>query len=122
MSNRLAVVSLAAAIALAPAQSGALDASSGESCGAASWYGGRFAGRRTANGERMDPNAMTAAHRTFPFGTMVRVTYRGRSVTVRVNDRGPFTGGRVLDLTEAAADRLGYRRRGVARVCYAVVR
>jgi len=77
--------------------------------GIASWYGREFAGRRTASGERFDPGQLTAAHRTLPFGSMVRVTHvgSGRSVVVRINDRGPFTGGRVIDVSEAAAHTLG---------------
>jgi len=86
--------------------------------GVASWYGKAFAGRRTASGERFDPAAFTAAHPTLPFGSMVRVTNlaNGRSVMVRVNDRGPFVRGRVLDCSEAAARQLGFRSRGVAQV------
>lgn len=86
--------------------------------GPASWYGPGFQGRRTANGERFDQNAMTAAHRTLPFGTKVKVTCRntGRSVTVRINDRGPFTGGRVIDLSRAAASQIGLVNRGVGAV------
>jgi rare lipoprotein A len=77
----------------------------------ASYYGFE-SGRHTASGERFDPNAMTAAHRTLPFGTLLRVTYRGRSVVVRINDRGPFVrkGGRFtrdIDLSQGAARRIG---------------
>jgi rare lipoprotein A len=71
-----------------------------------SFYG-RESGPRTASGERFDPAANTAAHRTLPFGTMVRVTYQGRSVVVRINDRGPFVKGRDIDLSEGAARRIG---------------
>jgi len=87
-------------------------------CGGASWY--NMPGKKTANGERMNPNAMTAAHKTLRFGTKVRVTNKrnGRSVIVRINDRGPFTKGRVLDLSKAAASKLGYINRGHTRVCY----
>ncbi|TMM50190.1 septal ring lytic transglycosylase RlpA family protein [Qipengyuania marisflavi] len=82
--------------------------------GVASYYGRRFHGRRTANGERFDMNAMTAAHRTLPFGTMVRVTNprNGKSVVVRINDRGPFHGNLVLDVSRAAATQLGMIARG----------
>ena len=75
-------------------------------------------GRRTANGESFDPEGMTAAHRTLPFGTKVRVVHpgTGREVVVRINDRGPFTGGRVIDLAQGAARHLGLLRSGVARV------
>ena len=74
--------------------------------GHASWY---QHGRRTANGEAFNPNGMTAAHRSLPFGTRVRVVNQktGRSVVVRINDRGPFIGGRVIDLARGAARRLG---------------
>ncbi len=73
--------------------------------GQASWYGGQHHGGPTASGERFNKNALTAAHRTFPFGTRVRVTNlrNGRSVVVRINDRGPYGRGRVIDLSEAAA-------------------
>lgn len=91
--------------------------------GLASWYGPGFAGRTTSNGEVFDPSAMTAAHRTLPFGTRVLVTNleTGASVEVRINDRGPFKAGRVIDLSRAAADRIGMLRSGVARVSVEVV-
>ena len=77
--------------------------------GQASFYASRFHGRRTASGERYNHQAMTVAHRSLPFGTVLRVTNErnGRSITVRVNDRGPFIRGRILDLSGAAARRLG---------------
>jgi rare lipoprotein A len=77
--------------------------------GAASWYGPGFHGRKTANGERFNAHAMTAAHRSLPFGTKVRVVNErtGRSVVVRINDRGPFHGGRIIDLAQAPARALG---------------
>lgn len=86
--------------------------------GMASWYGPGFHGRRSASGEVFDQNAMTAAHRTLPFGTQVRVTNlsNGRQVVVRINDRGPFSGGRVIDLSAAAASSIGLRSSGVGRV------
>ena len=86
--------------------------------GMASWYGGAFHGRKTASGERFNQNAMTCAHRTARFGTHLRVTdlRTGRSITCRVNDRGPFAGGRIVDLSKAAAVRLGIIGRGTARV------
>lgn len=92
--------------------------------GVASYYGRRFHGRRTANGERFNMRAMTAAHRTLPFGTKVRVTNprNGRSVIVRVNDRGPFIRGRSIDLSRAAAEKIGMISRGHARVKMEVVR
>lgn len=82
----------------------------------ASWYGHHWAGRHTASGERFNPHALTAASRTLPLGTHVRVSYQERSVVVRINDRGPRVRGRGLDLSEAAANTLGMRHRGVARV------
>jgi rare lipoprotein A len=84
----------------------------------ASWYGPGFIGRLTASGERYTAQEMTAAHRVLPFGTLVRVTHlqNGRSVVVRINDRGPFLKGRVIDLSQAAAKRLGMIHSGIARV------
>ncbi|MGB2924160.1 MAG: septal ring lytic transglycosylase RlpA family protein [Limnothrix sp.] len=86
--------------------------------GHASWYGPGFHGRRTANGERFNQNAMTAAHKTLPFGTRVRVTntYNGRSVVVRINDRGPFIRGRLIDLSKGSAQQIGLVSSGVANV------
>ena len=84
--------------------------------GQASWYGPGFHGRRTASGETFNTGEMTAAHRTLPFGTRVRVTNErtGRSTVVRINDRGPFAHGRVIDLSQAAARAVGMS--GVASV------
>lgn len=92
--------------------------------GEASWYGEPYHGRRTASGEVYDMYEMTAAHKTLPFGTRLRVTRRdgdGRSVEVRVNDRGPFVRGRIVDLSYAAAKRIGLDRDGIARVELEVV-
>lgn len=90
--------------------------------GMASWYGAKFAGHRTASGERFDPSDLTAAHRTLPFGTRVRVTDAdGDSVIVRINDRGPFAHSRVIDLSRAAADELGLTGRGSGKVRLAVL-
>jgi rare lipoprotein A len=77
--------------------------------GLASWYGGKFHRRRTASGELFDMRALTAAHPTLPFGSLVcvRSTVNGRTVVVRINDRGPHTGNRVIDLSRAAAEELG---------------
>lgn len=77
--------------------------------GRASWYGLAFHGRKTASGEKFDMNALTAAHPTLPFGTrvLVRNPANGRSVTVRINDRGPYSGGRIIDLSFAAARAIG---------------
>ena len=100
--------------ALAPA---AVEAKS--SCGIASYYGPGFHGRTTASGERFDSQAMTFAHRTMPFGTKIRVTNQdnGRSIIVRGNDRGPFYGSRIIDLSEAAFSRIASRGQGLANVC-----
>ena len=105
------------AILLALAPSSARAASPVEEGGAA-FYADRFEGRRTASGERYSARAMTCAHRSHPFGAILEVTdiSTGRSVRVRVNDRGPFTKGRVVDLSKAAARELGILRQGVARV------
>jgi rare lipoprotein A len=86
--------------------------------GMASFYGPGFEGKLTANGERFDQARLTAAHRTLPFGTCLRVlnVANGRQVEVRVNDRGPYAAGRILDLSAAAAQRLGMLASGVARV------
>jgi rare lipoprotein A len=86
----------------------------------ASWYGPHYHGRLTASGEVFDMNQLTAAHRELPFGTRLQVTCpeNGRSVLVRINDRGPFIAGRDLDLSLAAARRLGIDKQGLARVQY----
>jgi rare lipoprotein A len=89
--------------------------------GVASWYGAEFAGRRTASGERFDPAEYTAAHRTLPFGSRVKVSRGDRSVIVRINDRGPFHGNRVIDLSRAAADELGLVRAGRGEVTLALL-
>ncbi|QDG79422.1 septal ring lytic transglycosylase RlpA family protein [Labrenzia sp. PHM005] len=84
-------------------------------CGKASWY--KLRGK-TASGEPADPQGLTAAHRKLPFGTLATVTNlaNGRSVTVRINDRGPFAKGRVIDVTQAAAVKLGFVQQGITRV------
>lgn len=81
----------------------------------ASWYGTE-SGSRTANGEHFDGSSYTAAHRTLPFGTKLRVTYQGKSVVVRVNDRGPGIKSRQLDLAHAAARKIGLTKVGVGKV------
>ena len=92
--------------------------------GMASWYGPGFHGNLTANGEWFNQNALTAAHPSLPFGTWVRVTNlnNGRSVVVRINDRGPFIEGRVIDLSTAAAEVIGIINSGVAPVDIEVLR
>ena len=91
--------------------------------GVASRYSDRFQGRRTANGERYDKRSYTAAHKTLPFGTQVKVTNKRnkRSVVVRINDRGPHIKGRVLDLSDVAAREIGCHRAGLAYVSAVVV-
>jgi rare lipoprotein A len=91
--------------------------------GVASYYGERFDGRRTASGARFDMHALTAAHRSLPFGTRVAVTNKanGRSVDVIINDRGPFVGGRSIDLSKAAAREIGMLGSGTAPVRLEVV-
>lgn len=86
--------------------------------GFASFYGKSFQGRRTASGLPFDPGAATAAHRSLPFGTSVRITNldNGRSVTATINDRGPYVGGRIVDVSQALARQLGFVRAGMARV------
>jgi rare lipoprotein A len=86
-------------------------------CGDASWYA--LAGNRTASGEIMNPSAMTAAHRRLAFGTRVKVTNQnnGRELVVTINDRGPFIGGRIIDVSKAAARELGFQQAGTANVC-----
>lgn len=86
--------------------------------GIASWYGPTFHGRRTANGETFDMNRVSAAHPTLPLGTRVKVTNldNGRSTILRINDRGPFVDRRLIDLSRRAAEILGFRREGLARV------
>lgn len=81
--------------------------------GLASWYA---EGKQTANGERFNPDGLTCAHRSLPFGTLLRVSYNGRSAVCRVNDRGPFIRGRVLDLSRGTARALGMIGAGVVRV------
>jgi rare lipoprotein A len=100
--------------AAAPTESPGAEFASGR----ASWYGPRFHGKRTANGERFDMNALTAAHRTLPFGTLVRVrnTQNGREVIVRINDRGPQIRDRIIDLSKAAAAALDLLQAGEAPV------
>lgn len=120
--GRIAGATFAAGIIFAAADTPAFARNTGlgSASGMASYYGLRG---RTANGEHHNARAMTAAHRTLPFGTRVRVTNvsNGRSVIVRINDRGPFVRGRVIDVSTAAAEVLGFRSRGVAKVELAVI-
>ncbi len=106
---------LPAAVQAEPAETAGRTVQSGR----ASWYGPGFHGRRTASGETFNTNALTAAHRTLPFGTKVRVVNKntGKSVIVRINDRGPYAHGRVIDLSKASAQAIGLS--GVASVTLA---
>lgn len=92
--------------------------------GIASWYGPGFDGNLTANGEIYDMDGISAAHKTLPFGTVVRVVEldTGRSVIVRINDRGPFVEGRIIDLSKGAAEELGIVNKGITRVGLRIVR
>ncbi|WP_116288931.1 septal ring lytic transglycosylase RlpA family protein [Ensifer sp. LCM 4579] len=114
----------AAAAALFTVGMGLIPASetqaAGAGCGGASWYA---LTSKTASGERMNPSRLTAAHRSLKFGTKVQVTNKrnGKSVVVRINDRGPFIRGRVIDLSKAAASQIGMVRSGTASVCYQVI-
>ena len=115
MRIRVGVKTAAAAMFVAATLGGLQTASATSQTGVASWY---MMGQKTANGERFEPLHLTAAHRTLPFGTKVRVTNldTGRSVVVRINDRGPFVGKRIIDLSLGAADVIGMTEQGVAKV------
>lgn len=120
-TRRLAVVVVAVAGLLLGGCSAARPAmrpGAAEWVATASWYGPKYDGRPTASGEIYDMNGLTAAHRSLPFGTRLRVTYpsTGKSVVVKVNDRGPFVRGRELDLSYGAAQAIGLVQAGVARV------
>lgn len=101
-----------------------LDVTSYYQVGIASWYGEEFHGRRTSSGEIYNMYEMTAAHKSLPFGTQVLVVdlQTGRSVIVRINDRGPFIHGRIIDLSFAAAKKLGIVKKGTTRVGIKIVR
>ena len=130
-SNRILIVAVSLFIFMGCARSTAnlrtthaLKASRGESWdGVASWYGRKFHGRCTASGEVFDMRKYTAAHRTLPFGTSVRVTNlrNGRHTIVRINDRGPFVAGREIDLSYAAARDIGILDKGLEKVRLEVV-
>lgn len=89
-------------------------------CGLASFYGSE-SGSITANGENFNPMGMTAASKTLKLGTKIRVTYKGKSVIVRINDRGPYVRGRILDLAKGAALRIGLTKHGVGKICYITI-
>lgn len=113
MNLRIPFLIAAAVASLSPAPAQA------RQCGEASWYGPGLYGNRTSNGEVFRPGTNTAAHPYLPFGSWVKVVnqYNGRVATVRINDRGPFVGGRIIDIAHGAAGGLGLRDSGVARVC-----
>ncbi len=113
----IVTVAILATTTFAAAQDGG-DYDNHQLSGIASWYGGKFQGRLTANGEVFDTNQLTAAHRTLPFGTIVRVVNQtnDRVVVVRINDRGPFVDNRVIDLSRAAADIIELTSAGLAPV------
>jgi rare lipoprotein A len=117
-SNALAITAVVLGCALGAIPAAAEETKPTQS-GAASWYGPGFHGKRTANGETFNTNALTAAHKTLPFGTEVRVTNErtGKSVVVRINDRGPYAHGRMIDLSKAAAEAVGIS--GVGQVTLA---
>ena len=114
---------VAASLAFVAASGGAMEANAATYQGVASWYGKAHHGRKTASGERFNMNAMTAAHKSLPFGTKVKVTHKrsGRSVVVRINDRGPYHGNRVIDLSYAAAREIGLIRSGTGQVNLALL-
>jgi rare lipoprotein A len=114
--NKSAVIAAASAAALL-----AFVPAAYAQCGGASWYGPGFNGKRAASGEIFNENAMTAAHRSLPFGTVVEVTDQrtGKTVEVTINDRGPFHGQRIIDLSKGAAAALGFQARGTTSVCIA---
>jgi rare lipoprotein A len=118
------VLAQATAAASAPASAPAAAASAGAAeTGKIAWYGRKFAGRKTASGEAFNPEALTMAHKTLPFGTLVKVTNpkNNKSVTLRVNDRGPTQADRVGDVSYAAARKLGMLKSGVIEAELAVV-
>src|SRR5512135_76488 len=122
-AGAIAVLSVIAVIALIVPVPGALAPQQADSAppwtqsGRVSWYGPGFQGRRTASGEIFNTRALTMAHRSLPLGSHVRVTNldNGRSVVLRVNDRGPYVRGRIADLSRAAAAKLGFAKDGIAR-------
>ena len=115
------LIFLSASIALSAFAPAAVEAAS--SCGIASYYGPGFHGRTTANGERFNAYGLSAAHRSLPFGTMVKVTNQsnGKSITIRINDDGPHVPGRIIDLSEGAFARIASRGQGLANVCISKV-
>src|SRR5688572_14946380 len=125
MRSRVAILALMVVLAYGCATTQPQEPRPAETLqGVASWYGEEFAGRTTANGEIFDPSLLTAAHRTLPFGTVVDVTNpkTSQTVRVRVNDRGPYIGGRIIDLSYAAAKQIGLIEPGIGEVIFKIVR
>lgn len=118
MKRLLGACALLSLLAGCASQSGTVDPHGYDQTGMASYYGARHHGKRTASGERFDQHSLTAAHRQLPFGTRVKITNLGNndSVVVRINDRGPYTRGRLIDVSREAAEQLGMLRTGTARV------
>lgn len=112
--NKILIAMLLSLAMIAPVEA--------KQCGGASWYS--LPKNKTASGERMNPKAYTAAHKKLPFGTKLKVTNQrnGKSVIVRINDRGPFIRGRHLDLSKAAASSISMIRSGHAKVCYEIIK
>ena len=115
---RIVFALFAALLLSACASQGVVDPHGYRAEGQASWYGTKHHGRKTASGERFDQNQLTAAHRTLPFGSRVRVTnlHNDKSVLVRINDRGPYARSRLIDLSQKAAEQLDMLRAGVVPV------
>jgi rare lipoprotein A len=121
MINKRLIIVFFVVIYLAACHRKSMPSTSAKNCeqtGIASYYGGKFIGRPTANGEIFDATKLTAAHKILPFGTMVKVTNltNHKSVFVRINDRGPFVAGRIIDLSEAAAKKIDMIQAGVQKV------
>ncbi|MGB4075680.1 septal ring lytic transglycosylase RlpA family protein [Pseudomonas sp.] len=115
---RLLLIAIASLLLSACASQGQVDPDGYRAEGKASYYGARHHGNKTASGERFDQNALTAAHRNLPFGSLVRVTNlrNDKSVVVRINDRGPYSKGRIIDLSHKAAAQIDMLRAGVVPV------
>ncbi len=122
--SHLRIYLLFAALVLLSACSSQRTSTDAAVSGQASWYGAQHHGNKTASGERFNQNALTAAHRTLAFGSKVKVTntLNNKSVTVRINDRGPYSKGRIIDLSRAAAKKIDMINRGVAPVRIQVLR
>ena len=124
MRGHIAIALALLAAPFAAAQDGDVGIGTELGTGMASYYSREIAGNRTASGERCDPDDLTAAHRTAPFASLVRGTHlgSGRSVVVRINDRGPFRGNRIIDISHAAARAIGLDRIGTGQVALTLLR